>query len=855
MPYNIKLPQKFLLWWIIKAPVKIFKMGAVIIATANNLISFTTNIRLLFVPMFGLTDITGRFVSFFTRIFMIFFGMIFMIFSLIAGFLAPLLWLATPYLIFNNSNILFVFIYFLLLYVVFIIKNLNTPDKRISEISENKDKIASFRPKTRYLLENSKGQDLIKKLYNEECVKHLLIRAELSDESLFQKILNTTYPLQTDLIDESFKKAQENGSRYVETEHVFISLMENLPNIKTTLSVFSSTIEIIKESAFWIVENREKLSRVYLWQEDYITPLQGGIGKGMLGRVTPTLDKASVDITREVETGNVDDIIGREEEIQKIAEILDGDKNDILIVGESGVGKTSIIRGVAYKIMTGTEYKALKNKRVVGLEIGSLLSESKGHENLAEKLSKIIKEVESSGDIILFIDEMQNTVTGMGEEGGNDSTILSILENHISKERVRVIGATSISNYRKYIEPNEAVSRLFHVIKIEETSKEDTIEILKHSAKKMERQHGILITYPALLSSVELSEKFIGHRVLPDKAIDLLERTSTSIKHEDKILTSENIAEEISKMTDIPVTTIDNDEADKLLSIGDEMKKKVIGQDHAVEKIKIALQRSRTRMRDEKKPIASFLFVGMTGVGKTETAKALAESYFGDEKNMIRLDMSEYQQIDSLNRIIGSPDGSSSGTLTEKIRNKPFTLLLIDEIEKAHPNIILAFLQMLDEGRLTDTSGNEADFTNSIIIATSNVGTKSIQSIFEAGLGYEEIQKSAMLEVRNKFAPELLNRFTAIIVFNPLTKENLREITKLMLVRVKNVANEKGIEIEFKPELIDELIKRGYSPEWGARPLARVIEDTLESYIALKMLKKEINPGDRIMLGTEVFVI
>ena len=705
------------------------------------------------------------------------------------------------------------------------------------------------------MVEKNKGSDLLKKLYDEDCIKHLLIRAELSDESLFQKILNTTYPPQNDLINESFKKAQENGSRYVETEHVFLSLMENLPNIKTTLSVFGSTIETVKESAFWIIENREKLSRIYLWQEDYVAPLQGGIGKGMLGRVTPNLDKASVDITREVESGNVDDIIGRESEIQKIAEILDSNKNDILIVGESGVGKTSIIRGVAYKIMAGTEYKTLKNKRVVGLEIGSLLSESKEHGNVAEKVSKIIKEVESSGDIILFIDEMQNTVTGMGEEGGNDSTILSILENHISKERVRVIGATSVSNYRKYIEPNEAVSRLFHVIKIEETSIEDTIKILKNSIKKMEKQHGILITYPALLSSIELSEKFIGHRVLPDKAIDLLERTSTSIKHSDGIVTSEDIAEEISKMTDIPVTTIDNDEADKLLSIGEEMNKKVIGQNHAIDKIKTALQRSRTRMRDEKKPIASFLFVGMTGVGKTETAKALAGSFFGNEKNMIRLDMSEYQQIDSLNRIIGSPDGSSTGTLTEKIRNKPFSLVLIDEIEKAHPNIILTFLQMLDEGKLTDTSGNEADFTNSIIIATSNVGTKSIQSIFEAGLGYEEIQKSALLEIRNKFAPELLNRFTAIIVFNPLTKENLKEITKLMLDRVKNVAKEQGILIEFKPELIDELIKRGYSPEWGARPLARVIEDTVESYIALKMLKKEINPGDRIMLGTEVFVI
>jgi len=492
---------------------------------------------------------------------------------------------------------------------------------------------------------------------------------------------------------------------------------------------------------------------------------------------------------------------------------------------------------------------------VGSLEIGSLVSENKGKGNVADKITNILKEIEISGDIILFIDEMQNIVTGMGEKGGNESTILSILENHISKSRIRIIGAVSMSNYRKYIEPNEAVSRLFQIIKINETSKEGTVDILKTLSNKYERQHGILITYPALISCIELSEKLIGNRVLPDKAIDVLERASTSVKNATRILNSEVISEEISKITDVPVTEIGQDEADKLLSIGEKMKGKVIGQNHAIDKIKIALQRSRTRMRDESKPIAAFLFVGMTGVGKTETAKTLAEHYFGEEKRMIRLDMSEYQQIDSINRIIGTPDGNSSGSLTEKVRNKPFSLLLIDEIEKAHPNIILTFLQMLDEGRLTDTSGVEADFTNTIIIATSNVGTKTIQDMYQQGKNYQEIQNATLIEVRNKFAPELLNRFTAIIVFNPLSIDNLKEITKLMLNRVKIMAKEKGIEIDFKPELIEELIKKGYSPEWGARPLARVIEDSVESYIALKLLKKEINPGDRIMLGNEVFDI
>ncbi|MBW6442050.1 ATP-dependent Clp protease ATP-binding subunit, partial [Patescibacteria group bacterium] len=476
-------------------------------------------------------------------------------------------------------------------------------------------------------------------------------------------------------------------------------------------------------------------------------------------------------------------------------------------------------------------------------------------EGLANKLVNVLEEVEASGDIVLVIDEIQNLVTGMGEEGGYDSTIFSMLESYISKKRIRVIGATSMSNYRKYIEPNDAVARLFQVIKIEESSKEDTLLILRQVAKRLEREHSILITYPALLKSIDLTEKLIGDKVLPDKAIDLIERTSTSIKNSNKYLDSEEIVKEISEMTSIPLTAIGQNEADKLLNIGFDMKKRVIGQDHAIEKIQISLQRARTGIRDEKKPVASFLFVGMTGVGKTETAKALLETYFGKKENLIRLDMSEYQQIDSLNRIIGSPDGNIVGSLTEKIRSNPFSLLLIDEIEKAHPNILLTFLQMLDEGRLTDTAGNEANFTNTIIISTSNVGTKSIQEISERGGTYEQIQDSVMNEIRNKFAPELLNRFTGIIVFNPLTMENLREITKLMLERVKKVTEDKGISVNFKPELVDELIKRGYSPEWGARPLARVIEDSVESYIAVKILKKELKSGDRMMLGTEVFSI
>ena len=340
-------------------------------------------------------------------------------------------------------------------------------------------------------------------------------------------------------------------------------------------------------------------------------------------------------------------------------------------------------------------------------------------------------------------------------------------------------------------------------------------------------------------------------RVLPDKAIDILNRTSTKVGGGSGILSSSHVAAEIAEMTKIPVETVTQDEAQKLLSIEETMKRMVIGQDEAVRQISTSLRRARAGIRDQNKPIASFLFVGTTGIGKTQTAKALAEHYFGSAVNMIRLDMSEYQQLDSMNRLLGDVNGSSKGLLTEMVRSKPFALILLDEIEKAHPNILLTFLQVLDEGKLTDNSGMKIDFTNTIIIATSNVGTKSIQQVFSEHGTLQKMRERALADVREKFAPEFLNRFSGIIVFNPLTEQNVREITLLMLDKVKALSEEKGIHVKFKPELVDVLSVKGYSPEWGARPLARLIEDTVETYIATKMLKKEFNAGDQLLIGTE----
>jgi len=857
MPYYIKLPDKFLYWWLVKTPLKILKIGTILLSGFNNTISFTDNVRLLFVPLFGLTNFTGRMVSFFTRIFMIFTGMILMFFALIALIISPIIWLVIPFFIFKASSVIYVILYFIFLYLVFIYINLNKPSKTISQISTQQSKVMSFRPKPAHILKNTNKDTrlILLRLFEDEQITHLLKKCELDIPEFKDKAINSQSSKIDDIVGSSFEKAKANSSRYVELEHLFLSIVENIPNINTLLSIFNSNFYIIEKSAFWIVNQRESREKLYPWQDGYKKHPSGGIGKGMLGRVTPNLDKISTDITKQVKKGSIKNVIGRDAEIKQIANILDNEKNDVLMIGESGVGKTTIINGIAYEIMTGTEHKTLKNKRVVSIDVGLLTSESKESGNVSDKISLALEEADESGDIILFVDEIQNLITGMGEEGGYDSTILSILENHVSKNRIRLIGAISISNYRKYIEPNSTISRLFHIVKIEENSREDTINIMEEKAEDIEFRYGVFVTLPAIISCIDLSEKLIEDRVLPDKAIDVLERAVTTSTGSTNYVTSDVIEKEISSMTNIPVTAISESETDKLLTLEEKMKNRVIGQNQAIEKITSAIQRSRVGMKSDNKPIAGFLFAGMTGVGKTETAKSLSEIYFGDEGSMIRLDMSEYQQVDSINRIIGSPDGNTSGSLAEKVRNNPFCVVLIDEIEKAHPNILLTFLQMLDEGKLTDTSNREASFRNTIIIATSNVGTKSIQEIAEKGGDYEQIQSSAMIEIRENFAPELLNRFTAIIIFNQLSMDNLRDITKILLKEVEGLSKEKGVDIKFKPELIDELIRRGYSTEWGARPLLRTIEDTVGSYIAVKMLKKEINPGDRIILGTEIFNI
>ncbi|MFC1756122.1 AAA family ATPase [Patescibacteria group bacterium] len=851
----IELPKsiiKFIIWWVYLAPKKLFTVAKRLTLLVNYEFSFTLNLRLLFTPIYGDYSIIGRVIGFILRIIFIVFGFLFVGTLSIVTIILPLAWYVIPLVGIYYLDIWFVPIT-VAAYLYLTYENLNKPDLKVEGVKKEKRYLAAFRPEAKKhlkLIKKGSIASLLKFLKTSK-IKEVLVKTELVDTDFVEqagRIKNVNYE---NLHKLAFDFAKKHKTRYVESEHLLLAILGCIPNADTFLSSFGLDFSTIENGVMWIVGRREYFSSLYFWQDDYVPPPMAGFGHGLLGRITTDLDAVSQDYTKMVKKGRIKNVVGRDEEIDQIAQLLSGTTKNIMLIGEPGCGKTTLVMGMAHRIMHGTEYRALQNKRIVSLEMGGLIAGTKTAGQIAEKLKKAMEDVVGSGDIILFIDEIHSLVASIDQDEGF-STIFSILEPYLSSEEIQFIGATDVENFRKFVEPIGSFAGLFEIVEIQETTPQETLEILMHEATKIERKLKSTITINSLLEIIRLAEKLVHDRVMPDKALDILNRTASSIKEKKGIVNATVVDKIVSEMTHVPVTQLSEDESEKLQHIAEEIKKEVIGQDHSINKIASALKRARVGMRDEKKPMASFLFVGTTGVGKTRTAKALSRIYFGSEDVMIRLDMSEYQSPDSIDKLIGTSDGKTKGILTEAVRSKPYTVILLDEIEKAHHQILTAFLQVLDDGRLTDSSGRTVSFVNTIIIATSNVGTKQIQTITDRGGSYEEIEKSATKFVREKFAPEFLNRFTSIVVYKTLSYESVRKIARLMLNRVEKQALEQDIKLSFTDELVEELVNRGYSPEWGARPMLRVVEEEVETSMADKIISKELKKGDSTEFGVEI---
>ncbi|MEO0281841.1 MAG: AAA family ATPase [candidate division WOR-3 bacterium] len=693
------------------------------------------------------------------------------------------------------------------------------------------------------------------------------------------------------LFDNADRERERMKDEYLGSEHLFLGLFD-ISN-KTVNNIFTR-YNITKEKVYDVLQDLRGNQRITSENAE---------------KNYNVLKKYTRDFTELARLKKLDPVIGREEEVERAIEILSRrTKNNPVLIGEAGVGKTAIVEGLAQKIVEGDVPDNLKSRKILGLDMGALVAGTQFRGEFEQRLKLLVDEiVKSNGKIILFIDELHNLVGAGRAEGSLDAS--NMLKPALARGEMQVIGATTIDEYRKYIEKDRALERRFQPIIVKEPSVDQTIEILKGLRKKYEEHHKVKITDDALVQAAKLSYRYITDRRLPDKAIDLIDEASARLKlqifsmpEEIKVLEnrikkiqedgesavirkdyekaaelkkeSDKISEElkkkkdewikknklktevdgdmvaqiVSKWTGIPVARMVESEKEKLLKMEERLHKRVVGQEEAIKQISNAIRRSRAGLSDPKRPIGSFLFVGPTGVGKTEVAKSLAEFLFDTEDALVRIDMSEYMEKFSVSRLIGAPPGyvgyEEGGQLTEVIRKRPFSVILFDEIEKSHPDIYNILLQVLDDGRLTDGQGHLVDFRNTIIIMTSNIGSGRIDFSDD----YDMIKEKIMYEIKNHFKPEFINRLDDIIVFKNLTKEQIQKIIEIQIAKVKERAKEFGIEFEVSEKTKNKILEEGYSMEYGARPIKRVIQTSVENKLSEIIISGKLNKNEKIVI-------
>ncbi|MDD3303513.1 MAG: ATP-dependent Clp protease ATP-binding subunit [Clostridia bacterium] len=715
------------------------------------------------------------------------------------------------------------------------------------------------------------------------------------------------------IIENSAKESKRMGQNYVGTEHILLSLMREIDSVAVRILIDA---DIDPQKIF--------ADLLRLLSED--SPVSGfsdsAATKNMGSSNTPTLNQYGKDLTSFAKENKLDPVIGRANEIQRIIEILSRrTKNNPVLIGEPGVGKTAVVEGLAQMIIDGKVPEILKNKRVVSLDMSSMIAGAKYRGDFEERLKKSLQEIKKVGNVILFIDEMHTIIGAGAAEGAMDAA--NILKPLLSRGEVQIIGATTLNEYRKYIEKDAALERRFQSVLIDEPNTEDTIRILKGLKDKYEAHHKVKITEEAIKQAVVLSQRYINDRFLPDKAIDLIDEACSKIKlktvtmpenitklekkiektskekeeaiisqsfeeaaklrddekklreklstekenwsknekNKEPKVTEADICNVISGWTKIPVSKLTETEAERLKKLDHILKERVIGQDEAVESLARAIKRARVGLKDEKRPIGSFMLLGPTGVGKTELTKALAENLFGDENAMVRFDMSEYMEPHSISKLIGSPPGyvgyDEGGQLTEQVRRKPYSIVLFDEIEKAHPDVFNMLLQILEDGRLTDSNGRTVNFKNTVVIMTSNAGARNIVENHSIGFiskedskkDYEKTKEQVLSELKKIFRPEFLNRLDEIIVFKKLSAESIQAITKLMIAEFEKRLQAKNMKLVISDDVIKYISKVGFDEVYGARPLRRAIQNKIEDKFAEAILDGNIKDGDKVSVN------
>jgi ATP-dependent Clp protease ATP-binding subunit ClpC len=762
---------------------------------------------------------------------------------------------------------------------------------------------------TEHLLYALADSDVIRTVLSQFKIKPDELRAQLEKEmprGRAERPENVTEigvsPRLKDALTRALRASAELGHSYVGPEHLLIGLAEEGEGLAA---------ELLRRYGLTAQAIRQQVTKV--------------VGRGAEeGRVepqtnTPNVDKYSRDLTHLAREGKLDPVIGRAKEIETTIEVLARrKKNNPVLIGDPGVGKTAIIEGLAQRIVEGDVPEALRDKRIVELNINSLVAGSKYRGEFEERVQQILKEItENQEQLIVFIDEV-HTIVGagaLGGEGGLD--VANVFKPALARGELHLIGATTLNEYQKHIEKDAALERRFQTVFVAEPTIAQTIMILRGLRDTLEAHHKVTITDAAIIAAAELSDRYITGRFLPDKAIDLVDQSAARVKmsatarpvdvqeleaearqlkreqdyaasrkrfdrakelqrqyeaknkeveglterwRRDRAsasaeVTGEHVAEVVSKLTGVPVSELTAEERERLVDLEARLHRRVIGQDEAVQAVADAVRLSRAGLQEGRRPTATFLFLGPTGVGKTELAKALAEQVFGDEEAMVRIDMSEYMERHAVARLIGAPPGyvgyEEGGQLTERVRRRPYSVVLLDEIEKAHPDVYNILLQVFEDGRLTDGKGRVVDFTNTIIIATSNLGSDIIQRSVKAGTAekeYEKLKRELMDVLRSQFRPEFLNRIDEIIVFHALGRAEIRQIVELQLERVKRTAHAQRVELSFDGSMVEHLAQEGYRPEFGARELRRLIRSGIETRLARALLTGEIRERDRVIV-------
>ena len=713
------------------------------------------------------------------------------------------------------------------------------------------------------------------------------------------------------ILDQSQLEAEFFGQREVGTEHLLLALLKDVDSMATKLL---HTMGIPVQKVFMdVLDSLGMEERDY---KDYMRTVKNQNGNSSENSM---LEQFSRNLTQQAQRGKMDPVVGREQEIQRIIQILSRrTKNNPCLIGEPGVGKTAIVEGLAQRIVNGTVPAAIRGKQIYTLDMASMVAGSKYRGEFEERIKRVIQEVSERSDVLLFIDELHTIIGAGGAEGAMDAS--NILKPALSRGEIQLIGATTIGEFRKHIEKDPALERRFQSVMVEEPSEEEAVEILKGLRGNYEKHHGVEISDEAIQAAVQYGKRYINDRYLPDKAIDLIDEAASkkqlgaekmpesleelnqsldelSNQKEQAIILGEweeaqrlnqeqtalekkladtkkkmekkqsgvpvvkepDIAEIVSMWTKIPVQKLAQKETQRLLKLEQTLHKRVIGQDEAVQAVAKAIKRGRVGLKDPRRPIGSFLFLGPTGVGKTELSKVLADLVFGSEQSMIRVDMSEYMEKHSVSKLVGSPPGyvgyEEGGQLSEKVRRNPYSVILFDEIEKAHPDVFNILLQVLDDGHITDAQGRKIDFKNTILIMTSNAGAQAIiepkklgfAAVDDEKYNYERMKSSVMEEVRRVFKPEFLNRIDEIIVFHSLNKKEIQSITALLLRAFEQRCKEQlDITLSIKESVEKYIAQTGFDPKYGARPLKRAIQTKVEDALAEEILEGRVQPGDQV---------